>query len=158
MQILVYLSNLGMGGGGVVTPKEIAISGGIFGFKAQINRTETEQEKQARREASGIIEKIKKAKPADLKEIKQKANKAVESLRAIQVDLALQLYKQHLAQQSKLQQVKNLSLENAELKRQQVEEIKLLMQIAQIKQEQINQQIEELDVVFITFMLAAQAY
>ena len=121
--------------------------GGLHGLRAQFKRIETDEQKRLRREAQGIIQRIKQAAPEhseqlldDSAEISRKLQDAIAALNAAADEYQAQLEEQqalHLQEQSAALQ-------------------SLLIE-AQLQAELMQQQVEELDVAYIFMMLAAHA-
>lgn len=121
--------------------------GGVHGLRAQFKRIETEEQKRLRREAQGIIQRIKQADPVqadalldDSKEISRQLQDAITALEALAAEYQAQLEAQQaLRAQEEAAALRNLLIE------------------AQLQAELLQQQVEELDVAYIMFMLAAHA-
>ncbi len=121
--------------------------GGLHGLRAQFKRIETEEQKRLRREAQGIIQRIKQADPVqadelldDSKEISRHLQGAIAALEALAAEYQAQLEAQQaLRAQEEAAALRNLLIE------------------AQLQAELLQQQVEELDVAYIMFMLAAHA-
>ena len=121
--------------------------GGVHGLRAQFKRMETEEQKRLRREAQGIIQRIKQADPVqadalldDSKEISRQLQDAITALEALAAEYQAQLEAQQaLRAQEEAAALRNLLIE------------------AQLQAELLQQQVEELDVAYIMFMLAAHA-
>ena len=121
--------------------------GGVHGLRAQFKRIETEEQKRLRREAQGIIQRIKQADPVqadelldDSKEISRQLQGAIAALEALAAEYQAQLEAQQaLRAQEEAAALRNLLIE------------------AQLQAELLQQQVEELDVAYIMFMLAAHA-
>ena len=109
--------------------------------------TLTEEQKRLRREAQGIIQRIKQADPVqadelldDSKEISRQLQGAIAALEALAAEYQAQLEAQQaLRAQEEAAALRNLLIE------------------AQLQAELLQQQVEELDVAYIMFMLAAHA-
>lgn len=127
----------------VESPKQ----GGLHGLRAQFRRIETEEQKRLRREAQGIIQRIKRADPEqsealldDSKEISRQLQEAIAALEALAAEYQAQLEAQQaLRAQEEARALRSLLIE------------------AQLHAELLQQQVEELDVAYIMFMLAAHA-
>jgi hypothetical protein len=119
--------------------------GGLHGLKAQFRRTETEEQKRLRREAQGIIKRIKKAEP---QEAAQLIDESADISRQLQE--AITAFNQAAARYQ-------VQLEDHEALRaqEQARTLQLLLIDAQLQAEQLQQQVEELDVAYMMMMLAA---
>lgn len=121
--------------------------GGVHGLRAQFRRIETEEQKRLRREAQGIIQRIKRADPEqsealldDSKDISRQLQEAIAALEALAAEYQAQLEAQQaLHAQEEARALRSLLIE------------------AQLQAELLQQQVEELDVAYIIFMLAAHA-
>ena len=121
--------------------------GGIGGLRAQFKRIETEEQKRLRREAQGIIQRIKQADAVqadalldDSKEISRQLQDAIAALEALAAEYQAQL-----------------DAEMAQQAQEQSSRLRSLLIEAQLQAELLQQQVEELDVAYIMFMLAAHA-
>lgn len=121
--------------------------GGVHGLRAQFKRIETEEQKRLRREAQGIIQRIKQADPVqadelldDSKEISRQLQDAIAALEVLAAEYQAQLDAE-MAQQAQEQSAR----------------LRSLLIEAQLQAELLQQQVEELDVAYIMFMLAAHA-
>jgi hypothetical protein len=119
--------------------------GGLHGLKAQFRKTETEEQKLLRREAQGIIKRIKKAEP---QEAAQLIDESADISRQLQE--AITAFNQAAARYQ-------VQLEEKEAQRaqEQAQMLQLLLIDAQLQAEQLQQQVEELDVAYMMMMLAA---
>jgi hypothetical protein len=118
------------------------IQGGGNRPKAQFRRSETEEQKRLRREAQGIIERIKVAEPQQVEQLEVEAKSIGKEL--VQAIQALNSLAEQYQTKLQIQQANH-----------QVRELQRLMIDAQLQSELMQQQQEELDVVYILFMLAA---
>lgn len=121
--------------------------GGVHGLRAQFKRIETEEQKRLRREAQGIIQRIRQAEPQqaeqlldDSKEISRQLQDAIAALEALAAEYQAQL-----------------DAEMAQQAQEQSSRLRSLLIEAQLQAELLQQQVEELDVAYIMFMLAAHA-
>lgn len=111
--------------------------GGLGRLKAQFRKSETEEQKRLRREAQGIIQRIKDGEPVQV-EAEGISKQLQEQVKRLEIQAAQ--YQTELAQSralARMQQLQSLLID------------------AQLQAEQAQQQIEELDVAFVMFMLAA---
>lgn len=121
--------------------------GGLHGLRAHFKRIETEEQKRLRRKAHGIIQRIKQAEPEqaeqlldDSKEVSRELQDAIAALETLSAEYQAQLEAQQaLRAQEEAAALRNLLIE------------------AQLQAELLQQQVEELDVAYIMFMLAAHA-
>lgn len=119
--------------------------GGLHGLRAHFKRIETEEQKRLRREAQGIIQRIRQADPGqaeqmldDSKEVLRELQEAITALETLANEYQAQL--------------------DAEMSRQAQEQsaaLRSLLIEAQLQAELLQQQVEELDVAYIFMMLAA---
>ena len=127
--------------------KELPKQGGLHGLKAQFRGIETEEHKQLRREAQGIIQRIKVSEPqqdeALIDESADISRQLQEAITAL--NLAAARYQAQLEEQS------------AQQAAYQAQVLQSLLIEAQLQAEMLQQQVEELDVAYIMFMLAAHA-
>lgn len=125
--------------------KELPKQGGLHGLNAQFRRTETEEQKRLRREAQGIIKRIKKAEPQQVEELLDDSadisRRLQEAIKAFNLRAAR--YQLELEEQEALQ-----AQEQARI-------LQYLLIQAQLQAEQLQQQAEELDVAYIVMMMAA---
>lgn len=126
--------------------EELPKQGGLHGLRAQFKRIETEEQKRLRREAQGIIQRIKQADPVqaeqlldDSKEISIQLQGAIAALETLAAE-----YQEQLEEQTALRALQEAAI------------MRSLLIEAQLQAEQLQQQVEELDVAYIMFMLAAQ--
>jgi hypothetical protein len=127
---------------------EDAKQGGIkkLNLRATFRGVETEEQKRLRREAQGIIQRIKTAQPEQAAEIQDEAQDISQELQdAIsRLEIAADAFDQAL------------KVKQAEKAKKQAAELQSMLIEAQLQAELLQQQVEELDVVYLTFMLAAQ--
>ena len=132
---------------GIGAVVELPKQGGLHGVRAQFKRIETEEQKRLRREAQGIIQRIKQADAVqadalldDSKEISRQLQDAIAALEVLAAEYQAQLDAE-MAQQAQEQSAR----------------LRSLLIEAQLQAELLQQQVEELDVAYIMFMLAAHA-
>lgn len=118
------------------------------GLRAQFRRTETEEQKRVRREAQGIIKRLKTVESVPQKQVVELLDDSREVSRQLQrvideFSIAAALYQQEFERQEALKQI-----ERAIAFRQ-------LLIDAQLQAEQYQQQMEELDIAYIICMIAA---
>lgn len=111
--------------------------GGLGKLRAQLRKTETEEQKRLRREAQGIIQRIQQGEVLP--------DEAADVSKQLQEQIA-RLEIQAAQYQAELNQQRTLA---------RMQELQSLLIAAQLQAEQAQQQIEELDVAFVMFMLAA---
>lgn len=133
----------GIGAVVVEQPKQ----GGVHGLRAQFKRIETEEQKRLRREAQGIIQRIKQAEPQQAEALLDDSNEISSELQGAIAAL------ETLAAEYQSQ----LEAEMAQQAREQCARLRSLLIEAQLQAELLQQQVEELDVAYIMFMLAAHA-
>lgn len=140
--------------GGVSPAPQVNLNGAGWNLRAQFKGVETEEQKQLRREAQGIIQRIKETpKPTqeqvvefydDAEEVSQKLQDAITAILNRQ-----QVYLSQLEEQARL--------EAEAQQRQQARDLELLLIEAQLQASILQQQIDELDAVFVMFVMAAHA-
>lgn len=134
--------------GGVGPVSEEVRQGGLHKrpyLKASFKGIETEEQKQLRREAQGIIARIKKAEPRQVVELQQEAEDISWQLQEAISRLEIAAEAFGIALEQKQQQ---LAMEQAQ-------QLQDLMIESQLQAELMRQQVEEIDVAYITMMIAA---
>lgn len=109
-----------------------------LGLRAQLRKHETEEQKRLRREAQGIIQRIKEAEPQQVEQLQEEAEDISGQLR----DAIAALENVAAQYQSKLNQKRTSELQS-------------LLVEAQLQAEMMQQQQEELDVCYVMLLLAA---
>jgi len=127
-------------------PPVLPLQGGGRTLRAQFRREETDEQKRLRREAQGIIERIKAAEPDQLAAIR--ADAADVSVRLRQTVVALK-YAAAEYQARLNAEAADRAIAEQQAAREQIMAIQAGLDAAVA-------QIEELDAVFVMFMLAAQ--
>ncbi len=114
-------------------------------LKASFKGVETEEQKRLRREAQGIIARIKKAEPEQAQGLQQESEDIAAQLQdAIgRLELAAEAY------------AEALKVKQAQKAKKQAAGLQQMLAQAQVQAELMQQQIEELDVAYIVMMLAA---
>lgn len=128
------------------TVEEEPKQGGLSGLRAQFRRIESEEQKRLRREAQGIIQRIKQATPECSEQL---LDGAADISRRLQ-DAILALETLAAGYQTGLEE------QNALRAQEQAAAMNYLLIEAQLQAEWLQQQVEELDVVCVCFMLAAE--
>ena len=126
---------------------EDAKQGGIkkLNLRASFRGVETEEQKRLRREAQGIIKRIQKAQPEQATDLQEEAEGISAELRAAieRLELAADAFEQAM------------KAKQAAKAQKQAKELQSLLIEAQLQAEILQQQVEEMDVAFVMFMLAA---
>lgn len=128
-------------------PFEFSTPGRKLNLRAQFRGVETEDQKRLRREASGIITRAKKAEPADIYGLQVEAEDVSGQLQEAiaQLELAASAFTAEM-------RAKEAAKATKDAKR-----LQLLLITAQSQLEAMQQQVEELDAVFVFMMIAAHA-
>lgn len=135
--------------GGAAPVKDQSKQGGIhrnrLNLLAQFRGVEPEDRKRLRREAAGIIRRIKTARPDTVAAVQVESKVIAGELQEAIRDLrkASDAFAQEMQAQKALRAQK------------QADELQALLTEARRQIEALQQQAEELDVVYLTFMLAA---
>ena len=115
--------------------------GGLHGLRAQFRRIETEEQKRLRREAQGIIQRIKQADPVQSEPLLDEAKSVSSELQSAiaELEALAETYKNRIEAQQASEEALAL---------------RTLLIEAQLQAELLQQQAEELDVAYIFMMLA----
>ncbi len=114
-------------------------------LRASFRGVETEEQKRLRREAQGIIKRIQTARPEESIAVQEEAEGISAELRyAIdRLEIAADAFEQAM------------KVKQAQKAQKQAQELQSLLIEAQLQAEILQQQVEEMDVAFVMFMLAA---
>lgn len=118
---------------------------GRLNLQAQFRGVETEEQKRLRREAQGIIKRIQKAQPEQVVALQDEAEGIGKELQdaIARLELAADAYEQAM------------KAKQAQKARRDAEALQAMLIEAQLQTELLQQQAEELDVVWLTFAIAA---
>lgn len=133
---LLYAGYLGKQGG---------IERKALNLRASFRGVETEEQKRLRREAQGIIKRIQKAQPEQVAALQDEADEIGKELQdaIARLELAADAYEQAM------------KAKQAQKARRDAEALQAMLIEAQLQTELLQQQAEELDIVWLTFVIAA---
>lgn len=119
--------------------------GGIKNLLASFRGVETEEQKRLRREAQGIIKRIQAAQPEQVAALQDEADEIGKELQdaIARLELAADAYEQAM------------KAKQAQKARRDAEALQAMLIEAQLQTELLQQQAEELDIVWLTFAIAA---
>jgi hypothetical protein len=121
--------------------------GGVkkLNLRASFRGVETEEQKRLRREAQGIIKRIQTARPEESIAVQEEAEGISAELRAAidRLEISADAFEQAM------------KVKQAQKAQKQALELQSLLIEAQLQAEILQQQVEEMDVAFVMFMLAA---
>jgi chromosome segregation ATPase len=129
-------------------PVEVSAEEATYSTKAKnLHRAWKARQEALRKQAKVIIKKIQQPQ-ADIAELHDEASDVIKAMQA-----SIDAVDAEIAQVNQ----DNLSLNRAINDRQQIYDLRIKLIDMQLQSELMQQQIEEIDVVFITFMLVANA-
>ena len=133
---LLYAGYLGKQGG---------IERKALNLRASFRGVETEEQKRLRREAQGIIRRIQKAQPEQVAALHDEAEGIGKELQdaIARLELAADAYEQAM------------KAKQAQKARKDAESLQSMLIEAQLQTELLQQHAEELDVIWLTFAIAA---